>query len=192
MRPAISSKPSKKGQRATASGSKPKTRASVILSRVAESFAELLLQTLREQLISVVLFGSVARGEARIKSDVDLLVVVKAPTEADLIGLREQITELCLDFEARPDLLALADQGFPAVIRQIVYSETEARRTHLFYLDLAVDGQILFDRHRFFANKLARVHQRMAELGTRRQYLTRRRWVWLLKPGMQPGETIEL
>lgn len=192
MHPAISSKSKKIDRETKAAGNKPGTRASVILTQVADDFTKMLARILGNQLISVVLFGSIARGEARKKSDVDLLIVVKAPTETDLIWMREQITELCLDFEAQPEALALMKQGFPAVIRQIVYSEAEALRTHLFYLDLVVDGRILYDRDGFFAAKLARVRRRMARLGTRREYLSRRRWVWQLKPGMKPGERVEL
>ena len=182
----------KKGRRAAPSKNRRSTKASGVLFQVAENFTALLLRALGNQLTSAVVFGSVARGEARKKSDIDMLVVVRAPTEADLIRLREQITDLCLDFEAQPDLLAMTTQGFSAVIRQIVYTEAEALRTHLFYLDLAVDGRVLYDRDGFFADKLARVRQRMTELGTRREYLSRKRWVWLLKPGMQPGEPVEL
>lgn len=169
-----------------------KTRASIVLRRVAEEFVALLSQDLEDQLTSVVLFGSVARGEANRMSDIDLLIVVRAENEDELIRLREQITDLCLDFEESPDVLAINDKGFPAMIRQIVYAEAEALRTHLFYLDLVVDGQIMFDRDEFIATKLAQVRQRMEDLGTRREYLSRKHWYWLLKPGMQPGEIIEL
>jgi len=170
----------------------PQTRASIVLRRVAEQYTAMLVQASGDQLTSVVLFGSVARGEASRKSDIDLLIVVKAENEDELIRLREGITDLCLDFEESPDQLAINDKGFPAIIRQVVYSETEALRTHLFYLDLVVDGKIMFDRNGFFTAKLAQVRQRMQELGTRREYLSRKRWYWLLKPGMRPGEVVEL
>jgi hypothetical protein len=191
-RSVTASTPKPKARRVKASPPKPGTLASGILSQVARNFSELLSQTLDEQLTSIVLFGSVARGEATKKSDIDVLVVVKAPTDADLIALREQVTELCLDFEAGPEVSALALRGFAVAIRPIVYPETEALRTHLFYLDLAVDGQILYDPDQFIVTKLAQVRQRMLELGTRREYLTHKRWVWLLKPGMSPGERVEL
>ncbi|MBI4770044.1 MAG: nucleotidyltransferase domain-containing protein [Chloroflexi bacterium] len=158
---------------------------------MANEFTTVASQALGVQLTSAILFGSVARGQARRNSDIDLLIVVRADDEA-LSRLRERVTDLCLDFEDSPEMQSVVEMGFPAVIRQIVYSETEALRTHLFYLDLVTDGEILFDRDGFMAAKLARVRQKMVQLGTRREYLNRKRWIWLLKPGMQPGEVVEL
>ncbi len=47
------------------------------LQAAAERYAELLRRTLGDNLVSVVLFGSVARGEARPDSDIDLLIVAE-------------------------------------------------------------------------------------------------------------------
>ena len=58
----------------SAHGTAP-TAASEALDAAARRYAELLRQTLGDNLVSVVLFGSVARGEARPDSDIDLLIV---------------------------------------------------------------------------------------------------------------------
>jgi len=49
-----------------------------VYRQIAEDFTRLLERELGQQLVSVVLHGSVARGNARVGSDIDLLVVVEA------------------------------------------------------------------------------------------------------------------
>ena len=48
-----------------------------VLKSLAEKYAQLAKKHLGANLISVALFGSVARGEATSQSDIDLLIVCK-------------------------------------------------------------------------------------------------------------------
>jgi predicted nucleotidyltransferase len=48
---------------------------SQVLKRLAVEYCDVLRQLCGDSLVSVVLFGSVARGEATTLSDIDLLVV---------------------------------------------------------------------------------------------------------------------
>lgn len=62
------------------------------------NFVEMLHQSLGENLVRIILFGSKARGEAKRGSDIDLLVIVQErnlPTEKMVIA---QITETELHY----------------------------------------------------------------------------------------------
>jgi len=48
-----------------------------VLRELARRYTDLLRSHLRERLVSVVLFGSVARGDASPASDIDLLIVAE-------------------------------------------------------------------------------------------------------------------
>ncbi len=48
-----------------------------VLRGLARRYAELLRSHLESRLVSVVLFGSVARGDASLTSDIDLLIVAE-------------------------------------------------------------------------------------------------------------------
>jgi uncharacterized protein len=60
-----------------------------------------LQELYQDNLDKVILFGSEARGEAEIDSDVDILIVLKQPfTYFDEIKrISDFISDLCLDYE---------------------------------------------------------------------------------------------
>jgi len=59
----------------------------------AAEFARRLALALEDQVDAIILYGSVARGEARRDSDIDILVVSPDPK-----GIREKVSEICSDF----------------------------------------------------------------------------------------------
>lgn len=155
---------------------------------MAERFVATLLHHWGDNLVSAVLFGSVARGEAGPTSDIDLLIVAR---------------ELPKGRFARMDLLAPAmDACEPAreeILREgnytdftaLIYTEQQAARTRPIYLDMVEDAVMLFDRDGYMAGVLDRLRRRMRELGSRRVRMGRIRY-WELKPDRKPGEVISL
>jgi predicted nucleotidyltransferase len=141
-------------------------------------------ELLGERLVSVVLYGSVARGTARPESDLDVLVVAEVFQGSPA--------------ERRGPLLAAwraarAAHGLPAVEWSLVTkTPEEARHVSPLYLDMVEDGVLLLDRDRFFAEVLERLRARMKELGSRRVFLEDGSWYWDLKPDFRWGEVVEL
>lgn len=154
---------------------------------------EALLGALRaffqDNLVSVVLFGSVARGEAGEHSDVDLLVVCE-----ELPGSRWKRYDLFHQAAAplKGMLEELARQHYYPEFRPVLKSRPEAEIHTPLYLDMVEDARILYDRDGFFAGVLASLRQRLAELGARRVYLDDGRWYWDLKPDYRFGEIFEI
>jgi hypothetical protein len=134
--------------------------------------------------MSLVLFGSVARGEARPSSDIDLLVV------AD--GFPRSLAERrrwLLDEWTR----LRRERGLAAVDWNLVTKTPDEARYHSpLYLDIVEDGILLFDRDGFLQSILDAMRTRMGVLGSRRVYLSDRSWYWDLKPDFRFGEVVEL
>ncbi len=82
----------------------------------------------------------------------------------------------------------------PVLPGLITFGETkeEAKETYPFYLDIVENSVIVFDRDDFMKRKFERLKKRMKELGTRKVFLPGGKWYWELKPGMKPGEEVEL
>ncbi len=159
-----------------------------MLRHLAERYAQVAQDLLGENLLSVILFGSVARGEAGPGSDIDLLVICRELPNGALH--RREILEPVRE-RLQSELDRLWEQGCYTDFTEVVKSQEEAQKTHLLYLDMTADAVILFDRGGFFATVLARLDERLKELGAQRRRLGRISY-WDLKPDFKPGEVITL
>jgi predicted nucleotidyltransferase len=158
------------------------------LTDLARRYAQLLVEQLGERLVSVALFGSVARGTADAHSDIDLFVVIRnLPTGAfrrrEVVGpVREALLA---------ELETLWQVGAYADFSEVLRTPQEAERFYLLYLDMTEEGLLLYDRDGLLANRLARVRERLEELGSKRRQMGNVTY-WDLKPDFVPGEVITL
>jgi len=81
-----------------------------IYRRIVEDFARLLEGEPGEQLVSVVLYGPVARGDSQVGSDIDMLVVVDAPSPEKKKAV-ERVADLVMEFENTGLMEKLFQQG---------------------------------------------------------------------------------
>lgn len=138
----------------------------------------------RQGLISIVLFGSVARREARVTSDIDVLIVAE--------GLPRSLADRRRPFLQAWDRVC-AERGLRHVERNLILkTPDEAKVRSPLYLDLVEDAVLIVDRHGFFAQVLAGMGARMRELGSRRIHLPDGSWYWDLKPDFRFGEIVEI
>ena len=158
------------------------------LSDLARRYAHLLLEQLGERLVSVALFGSVARGGANARSDIDLFVVIR-DLPAGAFRRREVVRPVREALLA--ELETLWQAGVYADFCEVLRTPQEAERFHLLYLDMTVEGLLLYDREGFLADRLAQVRERLGELGSRRRQMGDVTY-WDLKPDFVPGEAITL
>ncbi len=136
------------------------------------------------RLVSMVLFGSVARGDARASSDIDLLVVADDQPRS----LTERARPLYKIWER-----VRAERGLHAVEWNLVIKTPEEATYHSpLYLDIVEDGIALVDRQGFFQAILGAMRARMRALGSRRVYLPDGTWYWDLKPDYRFGEVVEI
>ena len=139
---------------------------------------------LGSRLRSLVLFGSVARGQSTARSDIDLLVVAAGFPHS----LVERRRPLLAAWSLARDRYAL-----PAVEWNLVTKTPEEARYHSpLYLDIVEDGVLLVDRDAFFETVLDAMRARMRELGSRRVFLDDGSWYWDLKPDFRFGEVVEI
>lgn len=137
----------------------------------------------------MVVFGSVARGEAREGSDLDDLLIVGE-------GLPRSRFRRLVMFE-EPEAVVehliddLRDKGVISDISPIILDKEEARRHRPIYLDMVIDAIIVYDKGGFFESVLREVARRLEELGARRVRLGKK-WYWVLKKDYRFGEVIEI
>ncbi len=155
-----------------------------ILSRLLEA----LLTRLGERLVSVVVFGSVARCEAGPESDIDVLIVVK---DLPRSRFRRQDLFMEIEEELQKDVEVLEAAGYRVEFSPILKTPEEASRFTPLYLDMVYDAVILYDKDNFFLSVLERLKRRLEELGAERVKVGRK-WYWRLKKDYRFGEVIEI
>jgi len=153
-----------------------------------ERLIEALKRKYRDKFISLVVFGSVARGEARKDSDVDLLLVIDSIPKRRLERQREFME---VEKELEGYLNELFDEGYFIDFSPIIKTPEEAMKLSPLYLDMVEDAIIAYDKDDFFMKILERVRKRLEELGSKRVRMGRK-WYWILKPDYRFGEVIRI
>lgn len=153
-----------------------------------KNLMELLYESLRGNLVSVVVYGSVARGSARKDSDIDILIVAENPPKG---RMERQRMFLEIESSLEPLINELWDRGFYVDFSPLILSKEEASKIRPIYLDMVEDAIILYDREGFFGDVLERLKRRLKELGARREWIGNK-WYWILKPNIKFGEVVEI
>lgn len=165
------------------------------LSRIAEPYRRVLkalLDALKKKfgssLVSVVVYGSVARGEARRDSDIDLIIVADGLPKS---RMRRQDVFMEVEEELQGLIEELRSEGYFADFSPILKTPEEASIVTPLYLDLTEDALIIYDKDSFFRRVLERLRSRLRELGAERVRYGKL-WYWRLKKDYRFGEEIEI
>jgi predicted nucleotidyltransferase len=151
----------------------------------------LLREAFGEDLISVVVFGSVARGDAKPSSDTDVLVVARNMPEG-MSKRMELMAKLLIGLEGTDACRKLREKGVSTWVQFHPLTLEEAGLHRPIYLDMVEDAVILSDRGGFIESILRGLKRRLEELKAKRVYLKDGSWFWDLKPDIKRGEAVEI
>lgn len=158
------------------------------LSRIKQvEYRPLLQKTLAEllrmfhmRLVSVVLYGSMARGTAGPNSDIDLLIVIRN-LPSDYFRRAELLTNISVAVSPIKTRL-WKDRGVYATLDMIALTPEEANRPRLLYLDMVTESVILFDREDYFKRVIELFHDRLEASRVRRVVLPSGKSYWAFPP----------
>lgn len=155
---------------------------------LAWRYARTAEAVLGDDLVSVVLFGSVARRRCKPTSDIDLIVVLRdAPKTA---GARRAVLDP-VRASMDPLLEELWREGLFIDFTEIIFTASETRKTHRLFLEVIEDGMILHDSDGFFAGLLEKLKNALRRMGAQRKTIGNLRY-WDLKPDFKPGDVVEI
>ncbi|MEM2843151.1 MAG: nucleotidyltransferase domain-containing protein [Candidatus Bathyarchaeia archaeon] len=157
---------------------------------VIKKYCELLSKILGDRLISVMLFGSIARGDWNKNSDIDILVVAEGWNDKPAWERIKELRKAKEELEESLEYLEAVKAGYWPIIQNYELSIEEAKKFNKIYLDAIIDGIILYDKNNFLTQQLQSLRRKLEEMGSIRVTFSNRKSYWVLKD-IKPGEIIE-
>ena len=155
-------------------------------------FLGLLKEEFRKRLVSVVLYGSIARGEGKKRSDIDLLLILEDP-ELNYHRRLDHILDLAERLKTSKAYMKQIEKvGNEPYFSFLILSRKEAQENRYLFLDMIDDAQILYDQKGFFAKRLHQMKKRLQGLGSQKILLKNGSWYWDLKPDLRAGDEFTL
>ncbi len=161
-----------------------------------KELAESILQTLNEvckniygrDLISIAVYGSVARNTQTFGSDIDLLFIVKNLPNGRMNRMNDFVQ---IENRLAHELQHAREHGWNVDLSPFIRTPDEVNIGGYLYLDMVDDAVILYDKNNFFADYLKHLKKRLEEYGAKK-----RPWkggyYWEIKPDLKAGEVIKL
>ena len=167
------------------------------LARVHENYKDLIKEYCKivlsyygSKVKSICLFGSVARGEATLESDIDMLVVIKDLPE-DMGKRFDEAAQLFQKLRRTDAYKSMRKLGRSGFISDIFLTPEEVRSHPPILLDLTEEGIILYDKEDFLQKVLEEIKIRLSQLGAKKVKAKKGHY-WVLKPDAQLGEEIKI
>jgi hypothetical protein len=141
-----------------------------------------------DKLVSLVAFGSVARGTVTSDSDLDLLIVAHGLPDGRVPRVRDF---MAIERVLASDLAAARRAGWNVELSPVLKTPAEVEQGSALFFDMTEDAIFLEDRDGFMQRALERLRARLATLGARRVWRGNA-WYWDLKPDYRAGEIFEI
>lgn len=140
-----------------------------------------------ERLVGLVVFGSFARDEARMNSDLDILIIISDTKFGNSKRIKEFIHEIEMPLE---DLaVGCWKKGIWVELSPIILTQNEAIHFQPIYMDMVTDNIVLYDAGGVVKSIFDDVKKKMKRWGSRR-VINANGWYWLIKPSLKEGEII--
>ncbi len=154
-----------------------------------EKVKDRIIEYYKERLITIALFGSVARDTFRPDSDIDILIIAEALPEGRI--KRAQEFDDHIEKNLLNDIYRLYKEGIPLRLSPLFKTPEEVRLGSPLFLDMTEQVKILYDRDEFFKRYLQELQDKLKKLGARKVFY-KGGYYWELKPDYKYGDVIEL
>jgi hypothetical protein len=149
-------------------------------------FSKRLKKDFEKDFVSLLLFGSYARGEGKEASDVDIFLVFR-----DLPKERLKRNILLSPYIDVLESALSQKMGRYIFVSPLIKTVEEAKYHSPIYLDFTEDAIIIHDEGDFIRCVLDQVREELKKYGAKREYVGRM-WYWDLKPDYKFGDLIQI
>ena len=131
-------------------------------AEIIEKLLDRIIEFYGDNLVSLAVFGSFARGEPKLNSDLDILIILKKKE-----GIGKELERFQEHIESVVDakLQRLCEvHGIDMEISPLILSEEDAKFFNPIYLDMVEHSIIIFDRGGLLQKILDRVREKMGNI----------------------------
>jgi len=146
-----------------------------------ERYCEILYDRYRDRLVSVALFGSIARGNWERDSDIDLIIVLEGWQNTPVWRRIRELQDLRRTLSVTPEFKSAIEKGFTPNIQHYPLDISEASEFHRIYIDASLDAIILYDKQDFLQSLLNNLRIKLEQQGARRVMAAGKEYYWVLK-----------
>jgi len=139
------------------------------------------------QISSIALFGSIARSEGKLESDIDLILIFKG----DRKKIQVEVLTGILALRESKEYKNLEKIGYYPEICPLFLSMNELEGHPWILLDVIDHGIILQDKDHRLESELSKMKKKLIEFGTQKVMLPDGSWYWDLKPSLKLGEVFD-
>lgn len=159
------------------------------IKELLKSAKGLIISRYGKDLVSIAVFGSVARGDFNSESDIDMIIVVNSD---ESMGKRLNNFGAVFEELFKTDAYrSCKEKMMPHKIQPIILTPDEVRKRPSILLDLVTDGRVIFDKDDFLRIEIEALQGRLKEIGAKKIEHAGK-WYWILKPGIKRGEVVEV
>lgn len=156
--------------------------------KLVESLISAIRKHYSDHLISLAIFGSYARGENRLNSDLDLLIVLDEGSFPGRLKANEEfVREIELPAERS---LGPTEKTLRMEVSPLILTKKGAGHFLPLYLDMVQDRILIFDRDDFLKKILQKTQNKMEAWGSKKKSMGGH-WYWEIRPGTRWGEVFD-
>lgn len=147
--------------------------------RVVNLFVDKVINELRNGILSMVLFGSVSRGQAKGDSDIDIFMYFDDKL-IDRYQIEQKVNEIIIELRGSEEYVELEEKEILPEIYPFYIAKSDTSKLPWVCMDSCLEGQIIFDRDNFGKTLMSRYLKKIVEQGGRKVILPQGGWCWTL------------
>ncbi len=155
------------------------------------NFINTVKENFQEKLLSVVLFGSIARGKWTKDSDIDLFLVFSNESSQNMQLLVHKLAKIKVEFYKAYTIKSKWGKKLYNPIQMLPFLMRDLKESKTIFYDVAMDGLILLDKKKVGSNFLEAIKLKMKNLGLTRIFDINGNFYWQHKK-IKFGEIIEI
>jgi len=142
-----------------------------------------------KNLVSFVIFGSVAKETTSPYSDIDLLIISKNLPD----GRTKRVIEFIENIEKKveKDIKKLRKKEIFTELSPVIKKPEEVKTGSFLFLDMIEDAIIYYDKNEFFRNYLNTLKEKLKRYGAKKVY-KKGGYYWVIKEDFNIKEGIEI